>query len=251
MARGLFMGLGAVGALAAAVTTGVYVRGDEKPAPALSAAMRAAPETVCIESNVRLVESMAPGCLSAAQYEALRDRAVIDGGGDAISVNLAAPVTGGDDASVRTCAEFDALSEKGWYALSGADMRREEYFDRACGALAFLVKAKPAQETHFTGGKASLEDIRSMAMAEATGFGEAEPAAAVDVSEMEDRVWKVEIGQGETMIYEIAHADFNGDGLGEILAYVSVGSAGGTARTGSIGLLEKASDGGACVFKAR
>lgn len=245
------MGLGAAGALAAAVTTGVYVNESGKTAPAAETAIRAAPNTVCIESNVRLVEGMSPGCRSLAQIEALRDRAVIDGDGGAISVNLAAPDAGGDDATARTCSEFDALTEKGWYALSGADMRREEYFNRACGALSYLAAAAPAQSTHFAGGKASAEDIRSMAMEEATGFGEAEPSTAVNVNEIEDRVWKVEIGQGETMVYEIAHADFTGDGLGEILAYVSVGGAGGTARTGTIGLLEKSSDGGACVFRAR
>lgn len=246
------MGMGAAGALAAAVTTGVYVNGSQKQAaPALSTVIRAAPETVCIESKVRLVEGMSAGCLSAAQYEALRDRAVINSVGEAIAVSLSAPRTGGEDATARTCAEFDSLTEEGWYAYSGVDMRREEYFRRACGALSMLVTAKPAHSTHFTGGKADKEDIRSMALQEATGFGEAEPSAAVDVNKIEDRVWTVTIGDGETIVYEIAHADFTGDGLGEILAYVSVGAAGGTARTGTIGLLEKPSEGGACAFRAR
>lgn len=251
MARGLFIGLGAAGAAAAAVTTGVYVNESGKAARALTAATRAAPETVCIESNVRLVEGMAPGCRTAAQYEALRDRAVIDGAGAAVALNLKAPETGGDDATARSCAEFDGLTEKGWYAYSAADMRREDYFIRACGALSYLSKARPAQSTYFTGGKASLEDIRSMAAAEATGFGEAGPSVAVDVTEIADRVWKVGIGQGETTVYEIAHADFTGDGLGEILAYLSVGAAGGTARSGAVGMLEKSSEGGSCVFRAR
>jgi len=252
MARGLFMGLGAVGALAAAVTTGVYVNANQKGEPsALAARGGAAPETVCIESNVRLVEGMSRGCFTAAQYEALRDRAVIDGAGDSLNVNLAAPETGGEDATAGTCAEFDALTGKGWYALSGADMRREEYFKRACGALSMLAAAKPAHSTHFAGGKAAAEDIRSMALQESTGFGETEPAASVSVDEIEERVWKVTIGGGETLIYEIAHADFTGDGLGEILAYVSVGAAGGTARSGTIGLLDKPAEGGPCAFTAR
>ena len=246
------MGLGAVGALAAAVTTGVYVNGNQKAAPAaLAERIGAASETVCVESNVRLVEGMSSGCFGAAQYEALRDRAVIDGAGENLNVNLAAPDTGGEDATAGTCAEFDALTDKGWYALSGADMRREEYFRRACGALSMLAAAKPAQSTHFAGGKADPADIRSMALQESTGFGETEPSASVAVDEIEERVWKVTIGNGETLIYEIAHADFTGDGLGEILAYVSVGAAGGTARTGTIGLLEKPSEGGPCAFTAR
>jgi hypothetical protein len=53
------------------------------------------------------------------------------------------------------------------------------------------------------------------------------------------------------MVYEIAHADFTGDGVGEILAYVSTGVADGTARAGSIGMLEKTAVGGPCSFSPR
>lgn len=251
MAQRMLIGLGAAGTLAAAVTAGVLMRGDEKSSePAAAAGMRASPQTVCIESNVRLVEGMTRECLTPSQYEALRDRAVVGGDGEPVEISLAAP-GGGDGAAARTCAEFDSLTERGWYAPTGKVMRREEYFKRACGALSLLVKAEPAQSTHFDGGKASAGDVRSMALQDAIEFGEAAPSTAVAVTEIEDRVWKVAIGDGEVIVYEIAHADFTGDGLGEILAYVSVGAAGGTARTGSIGLMEKPAAGGACTFNAR
>lgn len=252
MARGLIMGLGAIGALAAGVGGVMVTRNMNAPAPApIAAAMRAAPETVCIESNVRLVEGMTRSCLTGAQYEALRDRAVIGGDGAALEVNLAGPADAGAASVVRTCAEYDAMVAGGAYALSNADIRREEYFKRACGALALLVKARPAQATHFAGGEADAADVRSMANADAISFGEASPAAAVDVAEVDDGVWKVRIGQGETMVFEIAHADFTGDGVGEILAYLSTGPTGGTARVGSIGFMEKPSAGGPCTFNPR
>lgn len=247
MAKNLYIGIGAVGALSAAVTAGVYMSG-KKGAPE-PASLRASAQTVCIESNVRLVEGMSRSCLTPAQYEALRDRAVVSGDGAPIDLNLTAP--SGESTSVRSCAEYDASTEKGWYARTGVDLRREEYFKRACGALSMLVEAKPAQSTHFSGGKADVADIRSMALQDAIGFGEAVPSTFVDVVEIEDRIWKVAIGNGETMVYEIAHADFTGDGRGEILAYVSVGAIGGTARAGSIGLLEKPAEGAPCAFTAR
>lgn len=247
MARNLYIGIGAAGALSAAVTTGVYMSG-KKDAPE-TATLRTSAQTVCIESNVRLVEGMSRSCLTPAQYEALRDRAVVSGDGAPIDLNLTAPT--GEATAVRSCAEYDASTEKGWYARTGVDLRREEYFKRACGALSMLVEAKPAQSTYFSGGKADVADIRSMALQDAIGFGEAVPSTFVDVVEIEDRVWKVAIGSGETMVYEIAHADFTGDGLGEILAYVSVGAIGGTARAGSIGLLEKPTEGAPCAFMVR
>lgn len=247
------MGLGAAGALSAAAVTGVAVmRGDNEAAPARASLANAAGETVCIKSNVRLVEGMSAACYARAQYESMRDRAVITADGAAVRLALAHPTDASAPAeTVSTCAEYDSLIAEGWSAVTAADMRREEYFRRACGALAMLVKARPAQTSNFVGGKAAEADVRSMAATEAAGFGERDASAPVDVAAAGDGVWKLTIGQGETTIYEIAHADFTGDGAGEILAYLSVGAVGGTARTGAIGLMEKPSASGPCAFRPR
>jgi hypothetical protein len=247
-------GLGAVGALSAAVAGGVYMtRGDRaiSPAPTRATLTLAGAETVCIRTNVSLVEGMRPGCLTRAEFEALRDRAVIGGDARLLTLDLTSPNGAVAPKSAATCAEYDSMTRAGWYAASAADMRREEYFRRACGALAMLTKAKPAATSNFANGRANREDVVSMANADALSFGEATPSASVDVVEAQEGVWKITIGAGETMIFEIAHADFTGDGVGEILAYASVGAVGGTARTGTIGLMEKPGAGGPCSFSAR
>lgn len=253
MVRPIVMGLGAAGALSAAAVTGVALTRNDRPAePARASLANAAGETVCIKSNVRLVEGMSAACYGRAQYEAMRDRAVVAADGSAVRLSLAHPSDAAAPAeTAATCAEYDSLISEGYGALSSVDMRREEYFRRACGALTLLSKAAPARRSNFADGKAAIEDVRSMASADAVGFGEAEPATNVEVAEVGAGVWKVVIGQGETMVYEIAHADFDGDGSGEILAYLTVGAAGGTARTGTIGLMEKASAGGPCGFSPR
>lgn len=244
------MGISALGAAATAATTGVYMSNQKPVAENAAAFVRDRSNDVCIESNVRLVEGMGRGCLSSAGFDAMRDRAVIGGNGEPVEINLAAPDAGGADEVVRTCAQYDALSSKGWYALSNADMRREDYYKRACGALSMLVKAAPATSSNFASGIASAEDIRSMASGDAISFGEA-ASAPIDVSAVEEMVWRVSIGEGESMVYEIAHADFTGDGVGEILAYISVGARGGSMRSGSIGLIEKPATSGPCHFSAR
>ncbi len=253
MVRPIVMGLGAAGALSAAAVTGVAVMRNDRPAEPVRASLaNAAGETVCIKSNVRLVDGMSAACYGRAQYEAMRDRAVIAADGSAVRVSLAHPSDAAAPAETAgTCAEYDSLISEGYAALSNADMRREEYFRRACGALTLLSKAAPARRSNFAAGKAAIEDVRSMATTDAVGFGEAEPSTNVEVAEVSAGVWKVLIGQGETMVYEIAHADFDGDGGGEILAYLTVGAAGGTARTGTIGLMEKTSAGGPCGFSPR
>lgn len=256
MVRPLIMGIGAAGALSAAAVTGVSVMRNEGPEAGARAARaslaNAAGETVCIKSNVRLVEGMNAACYGRAQYEAMRDRAVVTAAGAAVRVALAHPSDAGAPAeTASTCAEYDSLIAEGWAAVTSADLRREEYFRRACGALDLLTKARPAQTSHFADGRAAEADVRSMAAAEALGFGEVDPEVPIDVSSAGEGVWKLTIGQGETMVYEIAHADFTGDGAGEILAYLSVGASGGTARTGAIGLMEKATADGPCGFRPR
>ncbi len=253
MVRPIVMGLVAAGGLSAAAVTGVSLMRADRPAEAARGALaNAAGETVCIKSNVRLVEGMRAACYTSAQYESMRDRAVIAADGAPVRLALAHPTDAAAPAEAAgTCAEYDSLVAEGWATLSGADMRREEFFRRACGALDLLVKAAPAEFSHFAGGKAAAADVRSMATADAIGFGETDASAPVEVADMGGGVWKLTIGQGETMVYEIAHADFTGDGAGEILAYLSVGAAGGTARMGVIGLMEKASAGGPCGFRPR
>lgn len=249
MVRPVIVGLGAAGALSAAAVTGVSLMRENRAAPP-PAPGAAALETVCIETKVRLVEGMSPACYARADFEAMRDRRVISANGDPVRLTLS-PESAGPEETVETCVQYDALVSGGYAALSGADMRREEYFRRACGALGLLAGAAPARVSNFNGGKASAEDVRSMAAAEATGFGEPQPGAPVDVAAVGDGVWRIAIGQGETMVYEIAHADFTGDGAGEILAYLSVGAAGGTARSGAIGLMEKSTPAGPCGFNPR
>jgi hypothetical protein len=190
---------------------------------------------------------MRTDCLTSAQYDALRDRAVIDSSGSEVELNLR-PDAAGEVRTVRNCVEYDSLRGDGWQALTGADLRREEYFRRACGALAMLVEATPARQSHFAGGRAQRADILSMAREQTFALGEADGGGVAEVTELEKGVWRIATPQQDIRIFEIAHADFTGDGLGEILAYASVGAAGGTARTGFVGLIEKPAAGAPCAF---
>jgi len=251
MVRGIFVGTGLAAALAGAVASGVMFGDERKNHLAPDASLAAGTEEGCIESNVQLVEGMARRCLTSAQYEALRDQPVIGGDGQAVELNLASDDSDRDAGAVRTCGEYDARVQDGWYAMTGADMRREEYFKRACVSLSLLARATPARSSNFDGGHANAADIRSMAKSGMTGIGENAIAATMELKEIDAGVWRLSDDANATMIYEIAHADFTGDGLGEILAYVSVGATGGTARAGAVGLIEKPSADSPCAFSAR
>lgn len=246
MARGLIVGIGTASALVVAAT-GYYFSSNQPNGEArTNSEGRPGPE--CVSARIKLVDGMTGNCMTAAQFESLRDRPVIDGAGETVIVNLSAPDAAKDAVAVRTCAEYDSMTSDGWYALTGADLRRAAYFNRACGALSMLVKGRLPRESNFTGGEANESEIRSLAEGDAIEFGEAGPSAPVGIESVAGGVWRITIGQGETMIYEIAHADFTGDGVGEILAYLTTGVAGGAAHAGTIGLIEKSSADGPCTF---
>ena len=52
-------------------------------------------------------------------------------------------------------------------------------------------------------------------------------AAPASVEKVSDHVWSMSFGNNAARIFEIAHADFTGGGLGEILTYVQMNAVGG------------------------
>jgi len=249
MARGLIVGIGTAGAIVVGAA-GYYFTGS-KPSDETQTNPSEQSARDCISAKIKLVDGMTRNCMTPAQFESLRDRPVIDGAGQQVVVNLSSPNAARDAVAVRTCAEYDSMSGDGWYALTGADMRREAYFDRACGALTLLVKGHPARSSNFSDGAADESEIRSLAEGDAIAFGEIEASAPIGIESVDGGVWRITIGQGETMIYEISHADFTGDGVGEILAYLTTGPVGGDARAGTVGQIEKPSADGPCEFIPR
>ncbi|MEZ5922422.1 MAG: hypothetical protein R3C60_13875 [Parvularculaceae bacterium] len=167
MVKGLLLGGGAIGA-AAALATGVAISSNHQDsvAPAeteIAASLQAnGLREFCIRSNFDLVEGMAGQCLTPPQFGEFRRRPVIDPNGGEVDLSLTGPGPSDPSKPVNNCADYDALTAKGWFALSNADMRREGYFKRACGALSWLAKARPAAKTYFANGAANDADIASM-----------------------------------------------------------------------------------------
>jgi hypothetical protein len=139
------------------------------------------------------------------------------------------------------------MSFDGWYAATSREMRREAYFVRACGALAALDKAQEAKQSYFTGGSPTTEEVA--AMASAMRFGEASAAAEdIHVDQAAGHIWRISADAIAVQIHEIANADFDNDGVEEILAFSSGAPAGGTASFYDVGLIEKDSAEAALVF---
>ena len=231
----------AAGALGAA-TTATYFTVPFGPTERETADAEEGGFELCLKNEIVLFEGAPAGCYSRADLAALRDAPVIDRASDTVRVSMSHP----SDASVapsecETCREFSELRWRGWFAKSSRDMRREAYFIRACGVLDLLLEASPAAENHFADGAPSAADMASIGAERVLRVGDdPETDEGALVAERDDpAAWRLATLGQETRIEEIAVADFDRDGVAEILVFLVAGPTDGTATVAEVALLEK------------
>lgn len=264
-------GLGVIGAAAAGI---VILAGlpfiDFEPPSSQSAVDDG--YMLCLKSPAPFFEDVSARCYSRAELLVLADAPVTDNSGEPVSVTLIHPTEDtAENAIGRTCGVYFDLKREGWFALTSRDQRREAYFIRACGLLALMMEARPAEVNHFADGSLSALDIveflkgtpfgltplaadgqnnpvelrlqdESNVADEITvavlGEGEADQARAYLESE-EDGQWRVVRGDQLVFVQELALADFDGDNIAEMLVFIQVKPVDGTAAVYAVGLLEK------------
>ncbi|MEL7489713.1 MAG: hypothetical protein AAGJ73_03260 [Pseudomonadota bacterium] len=240
--RTMLASAGAVVAAGAAVVTGVTMRHSEPDETARSLGGDLAGQ-ICFTARIQFFKDAPDGCVSKAELNRWLDALVLDNKGAPVTLDLSHPTDyAREKEPVRTCADYRRKTADDWYAASNADMRREAFFERACGVIDYLKKAQPPTASYFDNGRCSRADLASLAdgppfMIAGATEGLDPPTPAIE--EMRDGAWLMSALRQKTRIREIAHADFNGDGVGDILAHVVIGVEEGTARAGLVGYLDK------------
>ena len=240
--RGGFAVIGIAGAVGASLVAGTQLVGPNRHTPAEPLAVAAEGDELCFIGAVRLVEGAGSPCVTRAELRTWDSRPVLSPNGDATALSLSHPSDAlAPVAIVRTCGEYRRLDADGWYALSSRDMRRQAVFERTCGALAMLEKSEPPRATQFTDAGCTDDDMRAVARSTPLLFSEsrADAPAEVSVEKAGPGDWRLRGAGEEARIQEIAHADFNGDGIGEILAFAAVAAPGGTAALGVMGFIRR------------
>lgn len=196
-------------------------------------------DKICLKRDLFLVKGAPGNCFAAGETATLTGRPVLDNQGAPVALELTHP---NDSArapeTVTTCNAYETLAGDGWFALTNRDMRREAYFVRACGVLRLLQRAQPATISYFSGGACSLAGIESVAAAAPFALGEGD-ATAASVERISESQWRIAVDGQIADLQEIAHADFNGDGRGDMAVFISIGAIGGTARASRVGYLDK------------
>jgi hypothetical protein len=232
--RPIIMGVGAAGAAATAIFTQPFRDADETQ----SNGDRGAYE-VCLKTQMPLFEKASAKCYGHEALLALMDERILDLQGNPVTATMTHP----SDMSVpsrnlNTCRDYRELSFDGWYAATTREMRREGYFVRACGALSAMFDAQAAGREYFTNGSPESEEVASLKGVLRIG----ETAADIDAVVVEQPgafQWRIAADSQFVEIQELANADFDNDGIGEILVFLAGGTNGGSALFYDVGLIQK------------
>lgn len=233
--RTMVMGAGAAGAAMVAAVTQPFGAGEDKRSDAADPSNHA---VICLKSDLVFFEDVETQCLSRDALRALADAPVADLSGQSVVMTMTHPT----DLSIEptecvTCRDYREMQFDGWFAMTARDMRREAYFRRACGVLAALADARPAEQSYFVDGSPAAEGVATLA--EVIRFGELGPAEVLTVEREESHQWRIGADTLTVVLQELANADFDNDGIEEILAFTAGTPEGGSAAFYEVGLIER------------
>ncbi|PQA89452.1 hypothetical protein [Hyphococcus luteus] len=236
--------IGAGAAAAAGVVVMTQTLPDKDGAELTGAPAR----ELCLKGDFAFFADIPAGCYSYEQIRNMANAPLVDRRGAKVTVNMTHPTDmSAAPVEVGNCRDYRKARFGGWYAPTSRDMRREAYFIRACGTLAMLSEAQEAKHAYFDNGSPRSGEIADLA-AKMT-FGEMSPTPGdVRVKKEQGHVWRISAGDISIAIHEIANADFDNDGVEEILAFMAGAPQGGTAAFYEAGLLEKDAPEAALAF---
>lgn len=258
----VILGLGGVAAAAAAAYFGGLAGPKRPDAPSTSAEAPSAVavrrddgtnDKICVRADIGFAETKKGGCYFRRDFAAMERSQVLDAQGAPVRVSLAHPTDyEREPTQVSTCAEYNGLVESGWYALAESEMRREAYFKRACGVLSMLERARTPDLSHFANEAMTDADMQSLAKGPPFRIGgdPGVPDVAATVGRSAEGGWTLSANGQKATMQEIAHADFNADGLGDMLVFVSISVEHGSATAAEVGLVEKKTANGPCAYAA-
>ncbi len=159
---------------------------------------------------------------------------------------------------VRTCREYDEARKKGYYPVSTFDITMATFFKKPCGLLNALAKASLPQKRFISDGEVGIGNVELLPYALFPYLGETKsPQEAKKDSET---TYQQKIENGELVVKEkslnvliveepgmrqslreMVRADFNADGIEDILLFEYHWATQGTLRFGGIVVLTRKS----------
>ena len=217
------------------------------------------PEEVTFEliKDIKFADGTEVKSIAKADIDDLRDLPVWMGGSDHID-RLRLTHKQKETLRVRTCREYDSAMESGYYADTGFDVKMSVWFKYQCGLLTALETAEIPRKSFISDPKVGVLNLELLRFAifpyniaerldweEArdmkTTYQDMVEAGVLKVKSADKHVLRVEDeGMAQTM-EEVVRADFNNDGIEDILVFAYHRAIGGTLGFGGIIMLTRKS----------
>jgi len=193
--------------------------------------------------------------ISKGSISSLRSKPVWSGGPQDRSEGLHLNHEDGRTMSVHTCEEYDQARSQGFFPLTTYAMKMATYFEQHCGLLAVFENAQRPIRSYIETPKVGIIDLNLIPLSLFPNMGES-PWTDEELRGLtyQDKVNSNELAvqrvrQNELLIVqpdglghhliEAARADFDGDGIEDILVFSYEFSVQGTFGYGGITLLTR------------
>jgi 5-methylcytosine-specific restriction endonuclease McrA len=158
---------------------------------------------------------------------------------------------GNEKITVRTCREWREAKEKGYFALTTFAMKMESYFNHAYGIINAVSKATVADKSYISDSRIGVVDINLMpvsilptiseegqtlikqAASSGTTVQDWVESGKVQIKSVSQYAIELEYSGMGGYLCELMPADFNQDGIEDILLYQYSYAIGGTFGYGS------------------
>jgi hypothetical protein len=194
--------------------------------------------------------------VSKAALEDLKGRPIRLGSNDHIDGVILGHDTAPERA-VRTCAEYEAALEAGYYARSNYEIKMSVFFEHQCGLLTALAKATLPVKSYMAEPRVGLPDLHLLPFSMFPSLNEpADPPSGDETASYQQKVDSGDLivrkvgtalvcveereGMGQHLV-EVVRADFDGDGLEDMLVFEYCYATHGTLGFGGIKILSRRS----------
>jgi hypothetical protein len=209
-------------------------------------------EIFALLEGMRFADTAEIRLVARSELDALRDRPIKLGQNDQID-GVTLTNDAGIERLVRTCREYDAALSEGFFAYTNVDIKMSTWFEHQCGLLKALESASLPTTTFIADPRVSILDLNLMPFSFFPQFGEA------DANPEENETYQAKVDDGSLVIkrignnllqiqepegmgqqlIEVARADFNGDGVEDILLFEYCYATHGTLGYGGVRVITR------------
>lgn len=228
---------------------------EAKTAPSPASGTSVKPKEITFElvESIKFADGTEVKSITKADIETLRDLPIDMGGNKTDGVTLTKRRN--DKIHVRTCREYDTALEGGYYPSSTYDISMASWFKYPCGLLNLLEAAAIPQRSFLPTAKEGIFDLKLIPLSLFPVVTDFEQAYGYNIENLtyQDQVEKgllkvTDKGQNwfsceddglRQHLTEVARADFNSDGVEDLLLSEAVHATQGTYRTYNLIILTR------------